>query len=33
VTGQSYLMTATSGGARNLVVVTGGNGALVEFNY
>jgi hypothetical protein len=31
VTGQSYLMTSSSVG--NPVVVTGGNGALVQFNF
>ena len=31
VTGQSYLMTSSSVG--NPVVVTGGNGALVQFNH
>ena len=31
VTGQSYLMTSSSTG--NPVVVTGGNNALVQFNY
>ena len=31
VTGQTYLMTSSSAG--DPVVVTGGNGALVEFNY
>jgi hypothetical protein len=31
VTGQSYLMTASSAG--NPVVVTGGNNALVQFDY
>ncbi len=30
-TGQTYLMTSSSTG--DPVVVTGGNGALVEFNY
>ncbi len=31
VTGQAYLMTSSSSG--NPVVVTGGNNALVQFNY
>ena len=32
VTGQNYLMTSVTNGA-NMVVVTGGNNALVEFDF